>query len=356
VEQDHRGVKRVTRPMLGCKSFDVAQYTLTGVELMHMLRKGQLEGGVEQGQTPAEQFYSLAVSSPARHRFAHMQGVLDLWKRHRRPAYLVLSSEKSSYRVVHRWTIARLTRFAIARLRLMQWFASGEDFGMLSAWDASRDVGVVWYNWQIGGIVLSAFQRMEERGMTTTGVQRMTLEELHALPEGPPYSEYEEGELILVASYTAEHQDIVGALAYLLRQFVRQHRLGRVVMEVDIYLPDGRGYIPDLAYLATEHLHLLNPTDHKIHGSPDLVVEVTSSTPARDRVHKFRVYYGNGVPWYWIIDSSTLAIEEYHATPQGYLRMASVAPGEEFRPQLFPSLVIDLAALLGVEPPASPTA
>jgi Uma2 family endonuclease len=238
----------------------------------------------------------------------------------------------------------------------MQWFASGEDFGMLSAWDASRDVGVVWYNWQIGGIVFSAFQRMEERGMTTTGVQRMTLEELRALPEGPPYYEYEEGELILVASYTAEHQDIVGALASLLRQFVRQHQLGRVVMEVDVYLPDGRGYIPDLAYLATEHLHLLNPTDRKIHGSPDLVVEVTSSTPARDRVHKFRVYYANGVPWYWIIDSNTLAIEEYHATTQGYLRTASVAAGEEFRPQLFPGLVINLVGSIGLEPPDSPPA
>jgi len=192
--------------------------------------------------------------------------------------------------------------------------------------------------------------------MTTTGMQRMTLEEFRALPEGPPYYEYEKGELILVASPTPEHQDIVGELSHALRQFVRQQQLGRVVMEVDVYLPDGRGYIPDLAYLATEHLHLLNPTDHKIHGSPDLVVEVTSSTPARDRVHKFRVYYGNGVPWYWIIDSSTLAIEEYHATPQGYLRTASVAPGEKFQPQLFPSLVIDLAALLGVEPPASPTA
>jgi Uma2 family endonuclease len=192
--------------------------------------------------------------------------------------------------------------------------------------------------------------------MATTGVQRMTLEEFRALPEGPPYYEYEEGALILVASYTAEHQDIVGVLSHVLRQFVRQYQLGRVVMEVDVYLPDGRGYIPDLAYLATKHLDLLSPIDRKIHGAPDLVVEVTSSTPARDRVHKFRVYFGNGVPWYWIIDSNTLAIEEYHATPQGYLRVASVAAGEEFRPQLFPNLVINLAALLGVEPPASPSA
>jgi transposase-like protein len=38
--QDHRGVKRVTRPMSGVKSFEAAQSTLTGIELMHMLRKG----------------------------------------------------------------------------------------------------------------------------------------------------------------------------------------------------------------------------------------------------------------------------------------------------------------------------
>src|SRR6516225_2034608 len=61
VEQDHRGVKRVTRPMLGFKAFDAAQSTLTGIELMHMLRKGQLEGGREAGRSAAEQFYALAA-------------------------------------------------------------------------------------------------------------------------------------------------------------------------------------------------------------------------------------------------------------------------------------------------------
>ena len=57
VEQDHRTVKRITRPMLGFKAFDAAQSTLVGIELMHMLRKQQLEDGVEQGLTVAEQFY-----------------------------------------------------------------------------------------------------------------------------------------------------------------------------------------------------------------------------------------------------------------------------------------------------------
>jgi putative transposase len=62
VEQDHRGVKRVTRPMLGFKAFGAAQGTLAGIELMHMIRKKQmgLEVG-EEGLTAAEQFYSLAA-------------------------------------------------------------------------------------------------------------------------------------------------------------------------------------------------------------------------------------------------------------------------------------------------------
>jgi putative transposase len=44
MEQDHRHVKRVTRAMLGFKSFDAAQSTLAGIDLMHMLKKGQLVG------------------------------------------------------------------------------------------------------------------------------------------------------------------------------------------------------------------------------------------------------------------------------------------------------------------------
>src|SRR5262245_49725678 len=62
VEQDHRGVKRVTRPMLGFKSFDAAQSTLVGIELMHMLKKRQLVAEEEgEGLTVAEQFYALAA-------------------------------------------------------------------------------------------------------------------------------------------------------------------------------------------------------------------------------------------------------------------------------------------------------
>jgi putative transposase len=62
VEQDHRAVKRVTRPLLGFQSFDAAQDTLVAIELMHMIKKRQMvvEAGGE-GLTAAELFYALAA-------------------------------------------------------------------------------------------------------------------------------------------------------------------------------------------------------------------------------------------------------------------------------------------------------
>ena len=60
VEQDHRAIKRVTRPMLNFKSFQSAKNVLAGIELMHMIRKGQLMmKGCNEGSF-ADQFYALA--------------------------------------------------------------------------------------------------------------------------------------------------------------------------------------------------------------------------------------------------------------------------------------------------------
>ena len=59
VEQDHRTIKRITRPMLGFKSFQAARAILAGIELMHMIRKGQFMLKRE-GMSFADQFYALA--------------------------------------------------------------------------------------------------------------------------------------------------------------------------------------------------------------------------------------------------------------------------------------------------------
>jgi putative transposase len=60
VEQDHRAIKRVTRPMLGFKTFRCARIIIAGIETMHMIRKGQLGDIKDQASSAANQFYSLA--------------------------------------------------------------------------------------------------------------------------------------------------------------------------------------------------------------------------------------------------------------------------------------------------------
>jgi len=60
VEQDHRFVKRLTRPMLGFKHFLSAQRVLAGIELVRMLKKGQMKWQALRGQTAAELFYACA--------------------------------------------------------------------------------------------------------------------------------------------------------------------------------------------------------------------------------------------------------------------------------------------------------
>jgi len=60
VEQDHRAVKRITRPIQGFKDFRCARIILGGVELMHMIRKGQMRDD-GRGLSAAQQFYMLAA-------------------------------------------------------------------------------------------------------------------------------------------------------------------------------------------------------------------------------------------------------------------------------------------------------
>lgn len=53
IEQDHRNVKRIVKPMMGFKSFNSARRTLRGIEAINMIRKGQVSG-IEQGRSVSQ--------------------------------------------------------------------------------------------------------------------------------------------------------------------------------------------------------------------------------------------------------------------------------------------------------------
>ncbi|WP_230991179.1 IS6 family transposase [Bathymodiolus platifrons methanotrophic gill symbiont] len=57
IEQDHRFIKKITKPMMGFKAFHSAQATIDGIETAHIIRKGQLS---EENIPAYKQFMALA--------------------------------------------------------------------------------------------------------------------------------------------------------------------------------------------------------------------------------------------------------------------------------------------------------
>ncbi|HYX34652.1 MAG TPA: IS6 family transposase [Oligoflexus sp.] len=58
VEQDHRRIRQKTRPMLSFKTFMSAAKTIAGIEMMAMIKKGQID---IHGLAPFGQFYALTA-------------------------------------------------------------------------------------------------------------------------------------------------------------------------------------------------------------------------------------------------------------------------------------------------------
>jgi transposase-like protein len=61
IEQDHRAIKRLIRSTLGFKSVNSARAILGGIELVHMMRKGQVRYTFNRRPPLAEQFDRLAA-------------------------------------------------------------------------------------------------------------------------------------------------------------------------------------------------------------------------------------------------------------------------------------------------------
>jgi len=60
IEQDHRAIKRIVRPMLGLKNFRCARAVIAGIETMHLIKKGQLAAMKGRASSVADKSYSLA--------------------------------------------------------------------------------------------------------------------------------------------------------------------------------------------------------------------------------------------------------------------------------------------------------
>ncbi len=174
----------------------------------------------------------------------------------------------------------------------------------------------------------------------------MSREQFLQLPEGPPFYDYVNGEAIEVNRPSIRHQEILLALGAQLHQHVQTHNLGKVVIEVNLELPNGNIYTPDILFYAPQTASQIDLRRGYVRGVPDLIVEILSpSTADYDRTQKMGDYAACGVPWVWLVDQETLLLEEYQWTPEGYLRRQAVDAQTPFTPHLFPELTLLMAQL-----------
>jgi Uma2 family endonuclease len=165
-----------------------------------------------------------------------------------------------------------------------------------------------------------------------------------AMPQGPPYFQVIEGELIMSPAPGYFHQNIVLNLAVILRQYLAKNPLGEVAMApLDVFLDDTNVVQPDLIFISKAHKSRI--TSQGIEGAPDLVVEVLSpSTALYDEGAKRKVYARAGVQELWLVnpDDKTVAVYRLAEDAECPARHAANAV---FKSPLLPGLKIKTAQI-----------
>lgn len=145
-------------------------------------------------------------------------------------------------------------------------------------------------------------------------------------------AEWVDGEVLLMAAATADHELLRIFLLSLLTEFVKLRRLGTVLgepynMKLSFRLP---GRSPDVLFVANENLtRVLN---QYLDGPADLIVEVVSlESRRRDRVTKFGEYERAGVREYWIVDPKRKESEFYLRDANGKYQRVTIGEDSLYR-------------------------
>lgn len=163
----------------------------------------------------------------------------------------------------------------------------------------------------------------------TTETRRMTYEEYLEGPEIKGRYDVIDGVLIMAPSPTRKHQEILGQLYFLMRQFLDENRLGSVLiapLDVVVEREPLRIRQPDLLFVGNERSEILQDI---VEGAPDLVVEILSPSNSRaDIQDKLDDYVGLGVRECWLVSPEGRTVEVLMAAEGGWERTSLCGVGD----------------------------
>lgn len=131
------------------------------------------------------------------------------------------------------------------------------------------------------------------------------------------WDELIDGEIVAMSPRpTTNHIHVSGNIYRIFADYLDGKRCTPFPDGADLYLTEKDRFVPD-------GMIVCDPNKIKndgVHGAPDLVVEVlSSSTAKRDRVHKKNVYEKAGVKEYWIVNPADKSVEQYLLVNQKFI-------------------------------------
>ncbi len=182
----------------------------------------------------------------------------------------------------------------------------------------------------------------------TTETRRMTYEEYLEGPEIKGRYDVVNGVLIMAPSPTRKHQEILGQLYFLMRQFLEEHRLGNAFiapLDVVVEREPLKTRQPDLLFVNNERAEILHDI---VEGAPDLVVEVLSPSNSRaDIQDKLDDYAGLGVRECWLVSPEGRTVEVLTAAEGGWERASLSGVGDHVTSDVLEEFVVAVSDIFG---------
>jgi len=171
------------------------------------------------------------------------------------------------------------------------------------------------------------------------------------LPEDEYRYELIDGKLYMTTSPSFFHQWIVGALIEHLGIPARQRNLGIwAAAPIGVILSQRDAVQPDFLFIRAARVAEL-VHDRRIHGAPDLVVEVLSpGNSAEEMANKRAMYARGGVAEYVEVDPATRTLLHYARTNDAYDAPAIYAEDRTVGFACLPELALAVAMLFAGAP------
>ena len=173
-------------------------------------------------------------------------------------------------------------------------------------------------------------------------VTGLTIDDFEKLPDALALNhELVDGELVDVSGNTLDHNRLRDLFVRLLSASVEAQKLGEIVAEQEFNF-DGNAHGPDVSFVSTAKLVLLNPKLRVQRCVPDLAIEVVSENDKFEALMKKAQRYRRcGTQEVWVF-----SIETRVAFLLNESQRVILDENQEFRSDLIPGLSVRIGDLL----------